>query len=38
VKSSLLKKKVVVILKDGTEHNFDYGMLSVKKIAEAVKQ
>jgi len=34
--SSLLKKKVVVTLDNGESHIFDYGMLSVQKIAEAI--
>jgi hypothetical protein len=37
VSSSLLKKKVVVTLDNGETHTFDYGMLSVEKLAEAVK-
>ncbi len=37
VSSSLLKKKVVVTLDNGESHIFDYGMLSVEKLAEAVK-
>lgn len=32
-----LMKQVVVILKDGSVHTFDYGILSVDKIFEAVK-
>jgi hypothetical protein len=38
VKSSFLKKKVIVTVADGREHVFDYGMLSVEKLAEAVRQ
>ncbi len=36
VVSSLLKKKIVVTLNNGEAHTFDYGMLSVQKIAEAI--
>jgi hypothetical protein len=36
-KSSLLKKQVRVILDDGEVHTFDYGMLSVDKLAAAVE-
>jgi hypothetical protein len=36
VSSSMLKKKVVVTLENGETHTFDYGMLSVQKIAEAI--
>ena len=38
VKSSMLKKKVIVTLHDGTDHTFDYGMLSVDKVAAAIQQ
>ncbi len=38
VKSSLLKKKVEVTLDDDSVHTFDYGMLSVAKIAEAIER
>jgi hypothetical protein len=38
VKSSLLKKQVLVTLDDGTVHTFDYGMLSVKNLAEAIQK
>jgi len=38
VKRSMLKKKVIVTLYDGTEHTFDYGMLSVDKVAAAIQQ
>ncbi len=37
IKSSFLKKQVILTLKDGEKHTFDYGMLSVKKLAEAIK-
>lgn len=36
VRSGMLSKRVVVTLEDGSRHAFDYGMLSVRKIAEAV--
>ena len=36
VVSSMLKKKVVVTLDNGEAHTFDYGMLSVQKIADAI--
>ena len=38
VKKSMMKKKVIVTLHDGTEHTFDYGMLSVDKVAAAIQQ
>ncbi|MBN2113893.1 MAG: hypothetical protein JW785_07190 [Acidimicrobiia bacterium] len=37
VRSGLLSKRVVVTLEDGSQHAFDYGMLSVKKVAEAIE-
>jgi hypothetical protein len=37
VVTSMLKKKVVVTLDNAEVHTFDYGMLSVQKLAEAVK-
>ncbi len=37
VKSGFFKKKVTVTLGDGQAHVFDYGMLSVKKIAAAIE-
>jgi hypothetical protein len=36
VRSGLLSKRVVVTLDDASQHAFDYGMLSVRKIAEAL--
>jgi hypothetical protein len=36
VKKSMLKKQVIVMVGDA-EHTFDYGMLSVDKIAEAIQ-
>ncbi len=38
VKSSFFKKKVIVTLQDGQAHTFDYGMLSVTKLAAAIEQ
>lgn len=38
VKKSLLSKKVIVTLDNGKQHTFDYGVLSVDKLAEAVKK
>ena len=38
VKSSFFKKKVIVTLQGGQQHTFDYGMLSVKKLAAAIEQ
>jgi hypothetical protein len=35
---SLLKKKVIVTLHDDSVYIFDYGMLRVKKIVQAIKQ
>lgn len=37
VKSSFFKKKVILNIGEGEQHTFDYGMMSVKKIAEAIK-
>jgi predicted polyphosphate/ATP-dependent NAD kinase len=37
-KKSFLKKTVTVKLKDDSEYIFDYGMLSVSKIVEAIKK
>jgi hypothetical protein len=34
--SGLLKKKVAVTSDNGEVHTFDYGMLSVQKIAETI--
>lgn len=36
-KSSFFKKTVTVTLEDDSEVVFDYGMLSVKKLVEAIK-
>lgn len=38
VKSGFFKKKVIVTLQDGNPHTFDYGMMSVKKVAAAIEQ
>ena len=37
VKSGFFKKKVTISLANGQEHVFDYGMMSVKKIAAAIE-
>lgn len=37
-KSSFFKKQLILTLINGDVHTFDYGMLSVKKILEAIKQ
>ena len=34
---SFLSKKVIVTLKDGSKHIFNYGALNVDKVAEAIK-
>lgn len=36
VKKSFFKKSIILHLKDGTELSFNYGMLSVDKIAAAL--
>lgn len=33
-----LMKRVVIQLTDGSEHTFEYGMLSVKKLVDAVNE
>ncbi len=38
VKKSFFSKKVMVTLDDGDTHSFHYGMMSVDKIAEAIRQ
>jgi hypothetical protein len=38
VAKSLMKKQVKVTLDNSDVHTFDYGMLSVDKIAEAIKK
>lgn len=35
-KKSMMAKKVIVTLDDGSEHTFNYGMLGVDKIVEAI--
>jgi len=37
-KSTFLKKQIFIIMDNDEEHIFDYGMLSIKKIAEAINQ
>jgi hypothetical protein len=37
VEKSFLSKKVIVTLSDGSKHTFNYGALSVDKVAEAIK-
>ena len=36
VKSSFLKKQIILTLDNDEKHVFDYGLLSVKKLAEAI--
>ncbi len=36
IKKSLLAKRVIVTMKDGPSFVFNYGMLSVDKLAEAI--
>lgn len=38
LKTSFLKNQVVIKLKNNEIHSFDYGILSVKKIHEAINQ
>jgi hypothetical protein len=38
VKSGFFKKKVILTLQDGKQHTFDYGMMSVAKLAVAIEQ
>jgi hypothetical protein len=35
-KKSLLAKKVIVTLADGSKHEFNYGVMSVDKLVEAI--
>jgi hypothetical protein len=37
-KSTFFKKQAILTLTNGEKHIFDYGMLSVKKVIEAIKQ
>lgn len=37
VKKSLLSKKVILTLKDGQQHVFNYGVMNIDKLAEAIK-
>ena len=36
VKSSFFKKQIILTLENDEKHIFDYGMLSVEKLAEAI--
>ena len=36
VKKSFFKKKIILTLDNGQEHIFDYGMLNIDKVAEAI--
>ena len=36
VQKSLLAKKVIVTLSDGTKHEFNYGIMSVDKLVAAI--
>jgi len=38
VKTSFLKKQIILTLDNDEKHIFDYGMLSVKKLAEAIEK
>ncbi len=38
VKKSFLNNKVILTLDNGELHTFDYGMLKIDKVAEAIKQ
>ena len=38
VQKSFISKKVIITLDNGQKHTFDYGMLNVDKVAEAIKQ
>jgi hypothetical protein len=38
VKKSFISKKVILTLDNGDIHTFDYGMLGIDKVAEAIKQ
>jgi len=38
VVGGLLKKKVAIMMINGAVHTLDYGLLSVEKIAEAIRQ
>jgi hypothetical protein len=37
-KSGLLKKQVLITLDNGDVHTFDYGMLSIEKLAAAIEK
>jgi hypothetical protein len=36
-KSSFFKKQIILTLDNDEKHTFDYGMLSIKKVAEAIR-
>lgn len=36
VQKNFFAKKVIITLADGTKHEFDYGVLSVDKLVEAI--
>ena len=36
IQKSLFAKKVILVLADGSKHEFNYGMLSVDKLADAI--
>jgi hypothetical protein len=37
IEKSFLAKKAIVILRDGSKHIFNYGVLNVDRVAEAIK-
>ncbi len=37
VKKEFLAKKAILTLADGTTHTFNYGVLNIDKVAEAIK-
>lgn len=37
VEKSFLAKKMILTLSDGTKHTFNYGVLNIDKVAEAVR-
>lgn len=37
-KTSFFKKQIILTLENDEKHIFDYGMLSIKKVAEAIKK
>lgn len=38
IEKSFLSKKVIVTLSDGSKHTFNYGALSVDKVAAAIRE